>query len=322
MWIYKYPTLYPGILVKRYKRFFADIELTSGELITAHCPNTGPMTGLCTPGSLVQVSLSDNPTRKLPYTWEMIQVNDNEPTWVGVNTNLPNRVVKLFQSSIGISDAALNTDPLISVPNLDLSSKDPISDLLTSTVSLPQAARNSYEHGYQTNLLASEDELILELKKFFFTKIDSYLQMRSEVVYGKDRKSRVDFLLTGEDSDRPIYLEVKSTTWAHGRLAVFPDTVTTRGQKHLQELMGILPHARAVMFYFINRGDCTHFAPGDRVDPTYGKLLREAVAQGLEVLPCRFEITPQGIRYLGLAEFCPFQPTEKILTGSNSPMLG
>ena len=62
------------------------------------------------------------------------------------------------------------------------------------------------------------------------------------------------------------------------------------------------------MFYFINRGDCNSFAPGDKFDPVYGSLLRDAVNLGLEVLPCRFEITPEGIRYLGMAEFLPFQP--------------
>ena len=66
--------------------------------------------------------------------------------------------------------------------------------------------------------------------------------------------------------------------------------------------MVLIPQARAVMLYFINRGDCTHFAPGDSCDRVYGKLLRDAIALGLEVLPCRFEITPTGIRYLGLSE--------------------
>ncbi|MDE5115717.1 MAG: DNA/RNA nuclease SfsA, partial [Trichodesmium sp. St2_bin2_1] len=89
---YKYPSLEPGILIKRYKRFLADIELKSGEIITAHCPNTGPMTGVSTPGSNVMVSHSNNPKRKLAYTWELIEVTDNEPTWVGINTALPNRV--------------------------------------------------------------------------------------------------------------------------------------------------------------------------------------------------------------------------------------
>lgn len=94
-WLYHYPPLYSGILLKRYKRFFADVELATGEVVTAHCPNTGPMTGISTPGSPVQLSYSDTPTRKLPYTWEMIQVSDNDPTWVGVNTALPNRIIKV-----------------------------------------------------------------------------------------------------------------------------------------------------------------------------------------------------------------------------------
>ncbi|NJO47598.1 MAG: DNA/RNA nuclease SfsA [Oscillatoriales cyanobacterium RM2_1_1] len=94
-WLYRYPPLYSGILIKRYQRFLADIQLDSGEIITAHCPNTGPMTGVCTPGSPVQVSHSSNPKRKLAYTWEMIQVQDTKPTWVGINTALPNRIIKL-----------------------------------------------------------------------------------------------------------------------------------------------------------------------------------------------------------------------------------
>ena len=233
-WIYPYPTLYPGTLIQRYKRFFADIELDSGETITAHCPNTGPMTGIYIPGNQVQVSLSNSPTRKLPYTWELIEVHDLQPTWVGVNTALPNRVIK----------AALE-------------------------------AR-------------------------LFPELGNYQQIQGEVPYGIDKKSRIDFLLTGDKM--PLYVEVKNTTWTDGQLALFPDCVTTRGQKHLRELTALLPQARSVMLYLINRGDCTQFASGDRADPVYGKLLREAIALGLEVLPCRFEVTLAGLRYLGLAE--------------------
>jgi sugar fermentation stimulation protein A len=235
-WLYSYPPLYGGILLKRYKRFFADVQLDSGEVITAHCPNTGPMTGVSTIGSAVQVSRSDNPNRKLAYTLELIQVHDNQPTWVGVNTALPNRVVKLA------------------------------------------------------------------LEKRLFPELGNYSQIKGEVVYGQDHKSRVDFYLTCDDGEKAIYLEVKNTTWCDGDLALFPDTETTRGQKHLRELMALLPASRAVMFYFINRGDCNAFAPGDTTDPVYGKLLREAIALGLEVLPCRFQVSPQGIRYLGLAK--------------------
>ena len=277
--IYRYPTLYPGTLVKRYKRFFADVKLDSGEIITAHCPNTGPMKGVYIPGNPVQVSKSDNPKRKLAYTWEMIQLHDNEPTWVGVNTGLPNKIIKIA------------------------------------------------------------------LQKHIFPELGKYDEVKSEVVYGQDKKSRVDFylppseqttdlsndlsnklsLLEGignreqgveeennnigiknkilpEEDNRAIYLEVKNTTWTDKRLALFPDTETTRGQKHIRELMALLPETRGVMLYFINRSDCTHFAPGDNADPVYGQLLRQAVSLGLEVLPCRFETTPEGVKYLGLAE--------------------
>jgi sugar fermentation stimulation protein A len=67
--------------------------------------------------------------------------------------------------------------------------------------------------------------------------------------------------------------------------------------------MALLPHSRAVMLYFINRGDCTAFAPGDNTDPVYGKLFRNACAMGVEILPCRFEVTPIGVRYLGLVPY-------------------
>lgn len=246
--IYQYPPLIPGKLIKRYKRFLADIELTTGEIITAHCPNTGPMTGVCTPGSWVRLSQSDNPKRKLPYTWEMIEV---DTTWVGVNTALPNRVIKQ----------------------------------------------------------ALEREIFPELA-------GRYSKVRTEVPYGKDKKSRVDFLLTGDDSQPPIYVEVKNVTLNEEKIvekiaekiALFPDTVTTRGQKHLKELTTLIPDAKPVMLYFINRGDCDTFAPSDRCDPEYGKLLREAVTAGVQVLPYRFKVTPESIDYLGLAEFLPKQP--------------
>ncbi len=140
----------------------------------------------------------------------------------------------------------------------------------------------------------------MALEKGLFPELGSYDTIRGEVAYGQE-KSRIDFLLM-DDRDRPIYIEVKSTTWTDQTIAVFPDTVTTRGQKHLRELMLLLPHSRAVMLYFINRGDCDQFAPGDSADPVYGQLLRAAIALGLEVLPCRFDITPTGISYLGLAK--------------------
>ena len=230
--VHTFPPLLEGRLIKRYKRFMADIELASGDIVTAHCPNTGPMTGVCHINGRVMVSQSDNPKRKLAYTWELAEVNDNGPVWAGVNTALPNRVI--------------------------------------------QTALNDH----------------------IFDQLGAYDTVKREVPYGT--KSRIDFLLTTDD--RPIYIEVKNSTWAQGQLCLFPDTVTTRGQKHLRELTALLPESRAVMLYFINRGDCDQFAPGDSADPDYGQLLRDAIAAGVEVLPCRFDISPTGIDYIGLAE--------------------
>ena len=79
-----------GVLVQRYKRFLADVRLPNGEVVTAHCTNTGSMLGCKAPGSPVYISLSPNKGRKLAYTWEMIQVERN---WVGINTLHPNRLV-------------------------------------------------------------------------------------------------------------------------------------------------------------------------------------------------------------------------------------
>jgi sugar fermentation stimulation protein A len=82
--------LIPGTLIQRYKRFLADVRLASGELVTAHCTNTGSMMGCKAPGSAVYLSRSDNLNRKLPYTWELIEADG---TWVGINTLHPNRLV-------------------------------------------------------------------------------------------------------------------------------------------------------------------------------------------------------------------------------------
>lgn len=239
---YAYPPMQTGRLLKRYKRFLADIELDGGEVVTAHCPNTGPMTGICEIGAPVLLSTSDNPKRKLPYTWEAIALPgaDGNLTWIGTNTALPNRVIK-------------------------------------------QLLR---------------DRAIAEL--------GDYTTARPEVKYGDN--SRIDFVLTGTADQRPVYVEVKNTTWTDGTLALFPDTVTDRGQKHLRELTKLGPDARAVMLYFINRGDCDRFAPGDSADPTYGDLLRTAITAGVEVLPLRFAVSPAGLTYLGTATVLDRQP--------------
>lgn len=82
--------LIKGKFIKRYKRFLADIELENGDIITAHCANSGSMMGLKEEGAAVYVSPATNPNRKLKYTWELVKISKN---WVGVNTSLPNKIV-------------------------------------------------------------------------------------------------------------------------------------------------------------------------------------------------------------------------------------
>ena len=244
--------LVEGVLLKRYKRFLADVELENGEVVTAHCANTGPMTGVLHPGGRVRLRHAPSPSRKLAWTWEQAETcgADGAPLWVGINTALPNRLVRATIEA-GLLEPWLG----------------------------PVAA------------------------------------IRAEVPYGQGGRSRIDLLLTpaaaaaGEPpaDPRPIYVEVKNTTWSEGELALFPDTVTERGQKHLRELSALLPQARAVLVPCLSRSDASRFAPGDTADPLYGTLFREALAAGVEVLPCRYAFDAEAVRWLGLAAVQPRQ---------------
>jgi sugar fermentation stimulation protein A len=85
------PPLINGVILKRYKRFLADIELPDGEVVTAHCPNTGSMLGCWQPGAQVQISHSDNPKRKLAWTLERVDMGQG---WIGVHTGRTNPVIE------------------------------------------------------------------------------------------------------------------------------------------------------------------------------------------------------------------------------------
>ena len=83
-----------GSLIKRYKRFLADVRLDDGEPVTATCPNTGSMMGLVEEGLTVWLSTSDSPTRKYRHTWELVEVDLGKgPAIVGINTGHPNKLV-------------------------------------------------------------------------------------------------------------------------------------------------------------------------------------------------------------------------------------
>ena len=238
--IIEFDPLIEGVLLKRYKRFLADIKLESGEVVTAHCANTGPMKGLLSEGAKVRISVSPSPKRKLPFTLEQISVLDtnNNEVWVGINTLFANKLIKKV----------------------------------------------------------IEKDLLRE-------KIGEIEIIKSEVPYGKDKKSRIDFFLTPKSSNpdnRNIYIEVKNTTWITKDIALFPDTVTKRGQKHLTELKGLIPESKSILVPCITRKDADYFALGDEADPLYGSLFRESISAGMITIPCSFEFHKDHVSWKGI----------------------
>lgn len=217
------PTI-EGRFLRRYKRFFADVELDDGTLVTAHCPNTGSLLGCLEEGRRAVLRDSQDEKRKLRYVFQSIRVGR---TLVNVDTSLPNAAVHEAVTRGEIAELA------------------------------------------------------------------GYDEARREVPYGE--ASRIDLLLTKRSGAR-CWVEVKSTTYAVGDCAAFPDAVTERGLKHLGELTRMVKRGdRAVQFFFVGRGDATRFRPADEIDPEYGRALRKAARAGVEVLAYSTRVRPRSL---------------------------
>lgn len=209
--------LIPGTLLKRYKRFLADVRLEDGSVVTAHCPNSGSMKGYNDEGLKVRLSESANPKRKLRYTWELVEDAHGDTVMV---------------------------------------------------------------HAARANALAAE-----AIRNGIVTELQGYTSLRSEVKYGS-RNSRVDLLL--ENGDEQCFVEVKSVTLLEGNTLMFPDAVTTRGAKHLEELMEMRTEGhRAVLFFAVLREGGKRFEAAAHIDPDYAALLAQARAKGVEILVYR-----------------------------------
>lgn len=110
-----------------------------------------------------------------------------------------------------------------------------------------------------------------------------------------DAHTRLDMVV--ERAKGPLYVEVKNVTMVQGRVARFPDSVTSRGAKHLETLMRLKAHgADAAMLYVVQRGDAASMGPAKDIDPTYAKLFHQARAVGVDLVAVRAEVGPTGIR--------------------------
>lgn len=219
------PPLRPARLIRRYKRFLADVTLGDASAITVSVPNTGSMMGLTEPGSRVWLSHSDDPKRKYAHRLEIVEAGG---TLVGINTGLPNK----------LAEEAIN--------------RGLIDDL------------------------------------------GGYPVLQREQRYGEN--SRIDILLSGPG--RPLtYVEVKNVHMRrHEGLAEFPDTVTARGAKHLDELARMVQAGhRAMMVYLIQRADCERFELCDDLDPAYCAAFDKARNAGVEAYAVRCQIRTDSI---------------------------
>ncbi len=132
------------------------------------------------------------------------------------------------------------------------------------------------------------------IERGIIRELQGYDSLRQEVRYGEEN-SRIDLLLEG--SSGLCYVEVKNVTLVEGTRALFPDAVTARGQKHLRELMAMVRQRhRAVIFYVVQRHDGESVSAADSIDPEYGRLLRLAVANGVEAMAYHTLVTPDEIR--------------------------
>nr|WP_309501972.1 DNA/RNA nuclease SfsA [uncultured Roseovarius sp.] len=226
--------LQPAVLLRRYKRFLADIRLEDGREVTAHCANPGSMMGLAEPGTRIWVEPNDDPKKKLKYGWRLVEHGGGHFT--GVDTSVPNRALK----------EALNAR------------------------AVPQLA------AYETVL--------------------------PEQKYGQG--SRIDFLLR-QPGLPDAYVEVKSVTLSRRPgLAEFPDSVTARGRKHLEELALIAASGqRAMMLFLVQRTDCSTVTLAADIDPAYAAAFDAARAAGVEVLCLGCQISPERITLAGSLDF-------------------
>ena len=220
----EFPKLFEGKLIKRYKRFLADIILENGQEITAHVPNSGAMTSCIEDNCSVWVSFHDNPKRKLKYTLELTKMGEN---LICTNTGIANKIA------------------------------------------------------------------IEAIKNGTIQELQGYTSLKPEQKYGEN--SRIDILL--ENENQKCYVEIKSVSLKIENELAFPDSVTSRGTKHLNELISMIELGhRAVMLYVIQRTDKANFRIANEIDKKYFEAFEIAKQKGVEILVYQSDIDLNNIK--------------------------
>lgn len=220
--------LEPVVLVKRYKRFLADVIHPEEGEMTVHCPNTGSMKNCWQEGWKAWILDSENAKRKYRYTWVLSENLAGE--LIGINTHFANEIV--YEAIINGKIASLS----------------------------------------------------------------GYSEIKKEVKYGEEN-SRIDIWLK-DQNDQHTFIEVKSVTLKEdeGR-GFFPDAVTTRGQKHLRELMNCVEQGnRAVLFFLVQHTGIKQVSAAEHIDPDYSDLLKKAIDCGVEVMVYNTKISSVDIQ--------------------------
>ncbi len=252
--------LLENLLVSRYRRrfqrFLMEVELSDGRRVIAHTPNTGTMKTLLAKNNLVYLSANDNPRRKLKYTTQIIQLNDNSPDFSDGNLTEPDNK-KTFLS-------AKNNSPV--------------------------SKRFCLVNTHLPNHLVKEG-----IEKGIIKEIEGGREIKKEVAYGRNNSSRVDLFLK-DATGWKVFLEVKNATLkiAEG-VCAFPDAPTKRGLKHLRELTAEAQKGhRAVVIFLVSRNDCQQFQVADKIDKEFYQGYLRAREKGVEFLAYRLNFVWRG----------------------------
>lgn len=257
--VYK-KSLVEGKFLKRYKRFFADVEI-NGEIVVAHVPNTGSMKTCIEENAPCFLTHNPDPKRKLKWTLERLQIAKH---LVGVNTGIPNNLVfEAWENKV--------------VPHwLDY-------DCAQKEVKINAESR------LDMAMWKSKDfPEITKLTPQFLNELFSVKQTSSKM-YSPTTQGKIHFI------------EIKNVTMAQDTTALFPDAVTSRGTKHIEELIKLMELGHSCeMVFVVQREGVTQFDIARDIDPNYDQTLKAAVQKGLKVTALKVRFTDSETKVSGI----------------------